>query len=180
MKKIIIITGHPGSGKTSIAKNLADTHKVMVVTKDALKERMFDALGANDKNWSLKVSAAAHRIMDDIVKEQLRIGQSIIVESNFKPDIDSRRFTKLAEEYDTECLQILCQAESSMLFDRWVARIEKGERHGGHVEEISLDEIKENFTKPYEPLALPGVLVAIDTTDFSQVDERLATLELGV
>ncbi len=103
--------------------------------------------------------------MDDIVSAELQAGHSIILESNFKPEIDSERFRKLAEKYQATCLQILCIADSTVLFDRWVARINKGQRHEGHIEAISLEQIRQDRLIPYPPLDLPGELVEVDTSD---------------
>jgi predicted kinase len=164
-KMLVVITGHPGSGKTTLAKTLADKYTTVFISKDALKERIFDGLGTGDKEWSLKVSGVAHRIMDDIVRQELSAGHSVIVESNFKPEIDSERFSAIAKEQDADCVQILCRADGDVLFERWNRRIATGERHEGHVEAISLDDIRRDLSLPYEPLHLPGRLIEIDTTD---------------
>lgn len=178
MKKLIVITGHPGSGKTSIAKALSARYSVPFLSKDSLKECVFDTLGASDKEWSLKVSATAHRIMDKIIENHLSIGNSIIVESNFKPEIDSARFTKLTERYHAECLQLLCIADPEVLYERWVERIKASERHVGHVENISLDEIRQNFKEEFPSLNLPGDLIKLDTTHFEDIEDSLESLPI--
>lgn len=166
---LVIITGHPGSGKTSIAKRLSEQYNVSFISKDALKERMFDALGSDDKQWSLKVSSAAHRIMDDMIGQILQAGNSVIVESNFKPEIDSERFATIVDTCKVKCVQILCHADGVILFNRWNERISNEERHEGHVEEVSLEQIKQDLSVPYSPLNLPGSLIKLDTSDFSEL-----------
>jgi len=173
---LVIITGHPGSGKTSIAKRLSERHHVVMVSKDALKERIFDALGSNDKEWSLKVSAASHRIMDDITSQVLQSGHSIIIESNFKPEIDSERFKEIAEKCNAKCVQILCFADGDTLFERWNERIKNEERHEGHVEKVSLEQIRQDLSVPYLPLNLSAPLITLNTSDFSS----LALPELNI
>lgn len=162
---LVVITGHPGSGKTTLAKALASKYNSAFISKDALKERIFDGLGSRDKEWSLKVSGVAHRIMDDMIRQELAVGHSVIVESNFKPELDSERFSNIAQESGAACVQILCRASGDVLFERWNKRIAAGERHEGHVEAISLEEIRHDLSLPYEPLQLPGRLVEVDTTD---------------
>jgi predicted kinase len=166
---LIISTGHPGSGKTSIAKRLSKQYHTAFVSKDALKERIFDALGSDDKTWSLKVSGASHRIMDDVVGQILQSGNSVIVESNFKPEIDSERFTAITEKYNAKCVQILCFADGNTLFERWNERIQNEERHEGHVEEISLEQIRQDLSAPYHPLNLSGELIQLNTSNFSKL-----------
>jgi predicted kinase len=163
-RTLIIVNGHPGSGKTTTAQRLSKEHHIPYVSKDRIKERIFDALGSTDKDWSLKVSAAAHRIMDDAIAQQLQCGGSIIVESNFKPDIDSQRLSAFVNRYGAACVQIVCQASGEVLFERWTQRIADGSRHEGHVEAIGLDEIRHDLAESYTPLDVPGVLVVFDTT----------------
>lgn len=126
---------------------------------------MFDGLGSSDKAWSLKVSGVAHRIMDDIVKQELAGGHSVIVESNFKKDVDSQRFNDIAKSSGAQCVQILCKADGDVLFSRWNERIANGTRHQGHAESVSLEDIRLDMLNPYPPLDLPGQLIEIDTTN---------------
>jgi len=167
---LIVITGHPGSGKTSIGRQLGARYNIPFASKDRLKEYMFDALGAGDKTWSLKTSAAAHRILDYWIVEELRTGHSVIGESNFKKDLDSKRFQDAADKYDASLLQIMCKASGKVLFKRWVARIQTGERHEGHAEAIGLEQIKKDLAGPYPALQLSGQLITLDTSDFSTVE----------
>ena len=85
--RLILITGNSGTGKSTMARHLGSKYGMLVVSKDAIKERIFDGLGSKDKAWSRKVSGVAHRIMDDLIEQQLAIGAGIIVESNFKREI---------------------------------------------------------------------------------------------
>ena len=166
---LIIITGHPGAGKTTIAGQLSRHYMIPYCSKDTIKEHIFDTLGSSDKVWSLRVSAAAHRLMDEIVEQELSTGHSLILESNFKTGLDSIRFSEAVTRHNAQCVQILCVASGDVLFDRWNHRIAHGIRHEGHAEESSLDQIRQDLAQPYEPLRLPGRLITIDTTDPGQI-----------
>ena len=171
---LILITGMPATGKTTLGVSLSAKYHLPFISKDALKDRMFDTLGSNDKEWSLKVSAASHRIMDYIVDEEFNAGHSIILESNFKPHIDSERFRRIQEKYECDIIQIVCWAEGEVIFKRFTDRIGTSARHEGHVE-IPLEQIKEDFISANgkdEPLDIDGVTLELDTTNLDAVDYK--------
>lgn len=169
---LIIVHGLPGTGKTTIATELSKRLRLPVFAKDALKERMFDALGYSDKTWSRNVSHASHRIMDLIIEQELGTGRSLIIEGNFKPDIDSKRFQQLLEKNHAKCIQILCWADGEALYERFQERESSPGRHPAHV----LPEVPRDLVKALlapgkaHPLDVADQTIQIDTTDFSNVD----------
>lgn len=172
--QLIIITGHPGTGKTTLGTTLSQELKVPLISKDSFKNRMFNTLGHSDKAWSLKVSAAAHRIMDYVVNELLATGRSVIVESNFKHETDSQRFADMLRKHDATCTQILLQAAGDVIYKRFITRMNDDDRKR-HVETVSLQQIKQDLSEPYQPLDIDCQLIELDTTDFASLDiARLA------
>jgi hypothetical protein len=57
-----------------------------------------------------------HRIMDYVIEEEVKAGHSIVVESNFKAEIDGARFRDFQMRYGVVLVQILCWADSDVLF----------------------------------------------------------------
>jgi predicted kinase len=55
----VIVTGVPGSGKTTLARPLARELGCRYISKDAIKEALWDALGPGDLAWSMQLGAAA-------------------------------------------------------------------------------------------------------------------------
>jgi predicted kinase len=164
------VNGFPGTGKTSVAKQLAQHFRVPLLSKDIFKELIFDALGWSDKEWSLKVSAAAHRSMDYVIDEELKIGHSLILEANFKPAIDSERFRRFQDRYHTQLIQVLCWAQGDVLFERYWAR-HVSDRHPGHVETATREEQRRGLAPgKCEALSIRGHTLEVDTTDFNKVD----------
>jgi predicted kinase len=167
---LVLLNGFPGTGKTTVGKQLSQHLHVPFLSKDAFKELIFDALGWSDKEWSLKVSAASHRIMDYLIAEELKVGHSLIIEANFKPKIDSARFRRYQDTYGALLIQILCWAQGDVLFDRYWRR-HTSDRHPGHVEAATREEQRRGLAPgKCEPLSIDGTTIEVDTTDFDRVD----------
>jgi predicted kinase len=167
---LILVTGLPGAGKTSVGRTLSERLKIPFLSKDAFKERIFDTLGWKDKAWSLRVSEASHRILDYIVEEELKAGHSLIIESNFKPEIDSARFRAIQHRFGVVGVQVLCWAEGDILFERYWARHQTN-RHPGHIESATPEEQRRNLARGKgKPLQIGGPVIELDTTDFAKVD----------
>lgn len=168
---IVIITGFPATGKTRMADELATRLGVLRVSKDAIKDKLFDTLGYSDKSWSHHASAAAHRIMDYITEGELAVGHAVILESNFKAGIDDDRFAAIAKKFGVPIVQILCWAEEPAIFERYMSRKKTGEQHAGHVEEVSMAEIRKAHAGGKIPvLNVANITLEIETTDFTTVN----------
>jgi predicted kinase len=169
-RRVVIINGLPGTGKTTLGRAISDHFGWPFISKDVFKEVMFDTLGWSDKKWSLKVSAATHRVMDYVIGELLRAQNSLVVESNFKADVDAPRFERLRIDYGVNLIQILCWAEGDVLFERYKARLESS-RHPGHAEADSLDLARASLARgKAEPLPIRGTTIEIDTTHVDAID----------
>ena len=168
--RVVILNGLPGTGKTTLGRAISGHFGWPFITKDVFKEIMFDTLGWSDKEWSLKTSAASHRIMDYVIGELLRSGHSVVVESNFNPDIDAPRFERFRSEYGVILIQLLCWTEGAVLFERYKTRLESG-RHPGHAEVEGLDIAGAHLAAgKAEPLPIHGPVIEVDTTKVDAID----------
>jgi predicted kinase len=50
--RLIIVTGRPASGKTTLARWLAQEIHLPVVSKDSIREVLFERLGWKDRPWA--------------------------------------------------------------------------------------------------------------------------------
>ena len=64
-RRLVYVSGAPGSGKTSLAVPLAAELGYALLTKDRIKETLHDALGAPkpDLAWSRRLSGAAMELL---------------------------------------------------------------------------------------------------------------------
>ena len=124
---LIIISGPPGTGKTTLGKHIARELNLPFVHKDGIKELLFDKFGWSDRAWSRKVGIASYAVLYYFVEAQLSAGRSCIVESNFNAAYDTEQFLALKAKYDFEPLQICCMADGEVLFQRFKKRAASGD-----------------------------------------------------
>ncbi|RMD72219.1 MAG: hypothetical protein D6823_15475 [Chloroflexi bacterium] len=168
---LIIVTGHPATGKTTISQALATSLRLPLLSKDAYKELMFDGLGWSDRAWSRQVGATAITIIYHTAATILSSGQSLIMESNFRVDLDTTRMQNLHAKAPFRPVQIRCVADGEVLVERILRRLALGQRHPGHCDDVSPTDLATVRTRgPIEPLPIGGPLLTIDTTIPEQID----------
>ncbi|MBD3328480.1 AAA family ATPase [Candidatus Peregrinibacteria bacterium] len=170
---LLIITGPSCTGKTTLAQKIGERFELPVISRDDIKESLFDSLGVKDREWSKSIGAASFGILYKMIHILLKARKSFIIETPLNPEYDGRKFLELKQEYDFEVIQVMCKAEGNILFERFKKRSESGDRHPGHVDERNYDEFKEVLLKGYqEPLDIGGKVFEIDTTDYSTLNHE--------
>ena len=143
-----------------------------LISKDDIKEIIFDGLGWHDREWSKKAGRTTFALIDYILEAQLKAGNSVMVESPYDPTFQNEKLQRWQRLYHFNAIQILCYAEGSVLLERFIQRSNSQERHPGHVDAENVDEFRERILKgKAELLDIQGAVVEVDTTDFNKVDE---------
>ena len=82
-RRLVYVSGAPGSGKTSLAVPLAAELGYALLTKDRIKETLHDALGAPEPDlaWSRRLSGAAMELLWALAAD----APAVVIEANFRP-----------------------------------------------------------------------------------------------
>lgn len=177
---VVIISGLPCTGKTTIARRVAEQFSLPLMSKDMYKELLFDTLGWKDRAWSKKLGRVSIALLFQFLEAQLAARRSCIVESNFKIEFDTARFLELEERYEFDPVQILCVTDGDVLFERFKRRAESGARHPGHNDHLNYAEFRETLLRGRsQPLDIGGRFVEIDTTDLDTVDYAAVFAEIA-
>jgi predicted kinase len=168
--QLILISGLPCTGKTTLGRRLAADLQLPFVHKDGIKETLFNVLGWKDREWSKQLGGASQEILFYFIECQLKAGQSCIAESTFRPDFHMQPLQELKRKYRFELFQIECYTEGEVLFERFKTRSESGDRHPGHVDHLNYAEFRGALLKGrIAPLEIEGMRLEVDTTDFQTI-----------
>ena len=141
--RLVIVTGAPATGKTTVATGLVNYLGYALITKDDVKESLADALGAGDRERSRELGAAAYGVMQRLASRMLDERVNVILEANFWREQSEPWLRALAQGRDAPV--IMCTAAPDVRRERFRSRGAAGERHAIHLDaEILANEWTED------------------------------------
>jgi predicted kinase len=155
---VVVVTGPPAAGKTTIARGIAERLRLPLIAKDTIKEALFDGLGTGDLAWSQRLGEATYLAMTRLVEESVTAGASLVAEANFVRGSDfEARLAALPARF----VQVHCDAPLEVLLARYGSR----ERHPGHVDRERIEALRVAVeSRRHNPLDLPGETIRLDTS----------------
>lgn len=185
MSCMILVCGIPASGKSYLACQLSSILGIPMLSKDAIKERLFDTVGFRSREEKVALGVGAMEIMYYAAGQVLSRGVQVILENNFEaasvPGVKA-----LIKRCKCRTVTVELTGEAEVLYRRFLSRDSSPERHRGHVvntcypevpgqagehRPISLEQFVEGFTKRgMAGFDIGGPRIVVDTTDIDKVD----------
>ncbi len=153
-----MVSGAPGTGKSTIARELGGALRFGVLSLDPIKEALADILGLGDEDWSNRVGDAAAEVVF-----RLAAGfPDAVAEGWWR---GARRDRAVAEF--AGAVEVFCWCDPALAAQRTAARIGAG-RHPIHRDVINPADVGSaehiaSLAATVTPLRLGGLLVEVDT-----------------
>jgi hypothetical protein len=155
---VVVISGAPAAGKTTLGRPLARHLGWPLISKDVIKESLYDELGnPRSRRRSKRMGQAAFEILYALLDDM----PTAVIETHWHPDISGPRLRGL----DRPVVEICCQCDRQVR----LARLGSRPRHPGHLEsrlKLMPSWIKQRMPLGFEePLDLGGPLLRLETTE---------------
>jgi len=172
--QLILVTGLPAAGKSTLARELARVLRTPLIGKDMIKEPLFEVLGTGDSGFSRQLSAASFAVLFAVARELLMRDLSVILEGNFRTGEHEGPLLETlppGSQPAAVIVQVLCRVEEAERLERLRRRGADPGRHAGH------RDLAPRATRDGEAfLQLPGRRIEVDTRSPARCEQLAAAL----
>jgi predicted kinase len=153
-RRLVLVSGAPGSGKTSLAGPLAAELGFALLGKDRIKETLHDALGAPEPDlaWSRRLGGAAMELLWTLAAD----APAVVLEANFRPHsaYERGRISALC----ARPVEVNCVCPPELAARRYAERAATG--HSVHV----ITSLSPDLLAEYDRPVGIGDVITVDTT----------------
>ncbi len=174
MKRLILVNGVPASGKSTVARAIANAGPWPLLTLDTIKEAFFAHLGTGDRDYNRLLGKASYQSMfalaadfpDDI---------TVVMDAWFGFQPDEVLSHHIARVGSPNVLQVWCHAPPDVIGERYRSRV--CDRSSGHLGLEYVPELVALATRAQTLQHFPTYKV--DTTRAFDVSDFLRWIAAG-
>jgi hypothetical protein len=173
-QQYLIITGIPATGKSTIARALAQARRLELLDKDEILEDLFNQKGVGDVQWRNNLSRAA----DEILRARAGRSESSVIVSWWRhpaSTLASGTPIEWLSDLPGVLIEVHCVCDPAVAVERFKSRI----RHSGHLDQFkSHADTLASFQQhaALGPLGI-GPLVEVNTEEAVNLADVLARID---
>jgi predicted kinase len=121
---LVLVSGLPGTGKSTLARSLAEQAHFEVIRSDVIRKEVF-TVETSEQTGSLYSSDRTQRIYDECLKRArrlLRAGKRVIVDATFQREEDRLSFLQSAIDCGCRAVWLECTAPAEIAKQRIESR----------------------------------------------------------
>jgi uncharacterized protein len=128
---LVIVCGLTGSGKSALARALADRLVMPIINSDAVRKQMVGDFGKNlvpfgSGIYSQAMTERTYARMADLAEKHILSGQGAILDGTFHRKANWEKILELAERYNVLFAVIRCYASDETTRSRLASRLAQG------------------------------------------------------
>jgi broad-specificity NMP kinase len=178
---LLVVTGRPGSGKTTLSNKLGEEFYLPVISRDALKEGCVHTFGKKHDQLPDDTNKIVTDLFFETIGNLLNNNVSLIAEAAFQHKVWESRLTLLSQLADIKIL--VCETDPTIAKQRFIERglndTKREHFHGDKAVQDARDG-KDLTIAEYDTPKLPYPTIRIDSTkDYKPSMDELKELVFG-
>ena len=156
LRRVVLVSGPPASGKTTLARPLARRLGFALLCKDDIKESLYTSMGGppGDPDFSSRIGAAAMDLLWALAMQC----PAVVLEANFRTRSPQERARVAA--LDARVFEVHCRVPVEEASRRFAERAREERHHPAHP---LMEMTPERMAEYAEPFDLSPV-IEVDTT----------------